>query len=108
MYTVADAARMLQIKIHVIRYWEKEIPFIQSRKDTQGKRYYSDHDLQILLRLKYLLYEKHFTLEGAREELFRELSGEAQDLRAGLSALRSQLMGLYLGLKGNNGEEEEI
>jgi DNA-binding transcriptional MerR regulator len=94
-YTASDAARLLRVKPYVIRYWEQEIPLIQSMKNRQGKRYYSDRDLQILIRLKYLLYERHFTLEGAREELMRELSGERQDLRAQLTGLRSQLMELY-------------
>lgn len=95
LYSAADAARLLRVKIHVIRYWEREIPLIQPKKNTQGKRLYSDRDLQILIRLKHLLYDRHFTLEGAREELLRELSGEQQDTLARLSALRSQLMELY-------------
>jgi DNA-binding transcriptional MerR regulator len=94
-YTAADAARLLQIKPYVIRYWEQEIPLIQSKKNNQGKRYYSDRDLQILIRLKHFLYDRHFTVEGAREELLRELSGEPQDLRAQITGLRSQLMELY-------------
>jgi DNA-binding transcriptional MerR regulator len=98
-YTAADAARLLHVKIHVIRYWEQEIPLIQSKKNTQGRRCYSDRDLQILIRLKHLLHDKHFTVEGAREELFRELSGERQDIRAYITALRSQLMELYFLMK---------
>jgi DNA-binding transcriptional MerR regulator len=98
-YTTTDVARLLHVKIHVIRYWEQEIPLIQSKKNTVGKRCYSDRDLQILIRLKYLLYDKHFTIEGAKEELLRELSGERQDIRAQIAALRSQLTELYFLLK---------
>jgi DNA-binding transcriptional MerR regulator len=99
IYTIADAARLLHVKTHVIRYWEQEIPLIQSKKNIRGKRCYSDRDLQILIRLKYLLHEKHFTVEGAREELLGELSGERQDIRAHIAALRSQLMELYFMMK---------
>ncbi|MDR1318939.1 MAG: MerR family transcriptional regulator [Treponema sp.] len=98
-YTAADAARLLRVKIHVIRYWEREIPLIQPKKDYRGKRLYSDRGLQLLLRLKYLLYERHFTVEGAREELYRELSDNRQDLRARLAALRSQLLELYFTIR---------
>jgi DNA-binding transcriptional MerR regulator len=94
-YGIGVVARLLQVKVHVIRYWEREIPLIQPKKDTQGKRHYSDRDIQILLRLKYLLYERHFTVEGAREELYRELSGDFQDLRAGIAALRRKLLDMY-------------
>jgi DNA-binding transcriptional MerR regulator len=101
-YTAADAARLLQVKLHVIRYWEREVPLIQPKKDYQGRRLYSDRGIQLLLRLKHLLYERHFTVEGAREELYRELSGGRQDLRARLAALRSQLLDLYFMTKGKN------
>ncbi|MDR1238591.1 MAG: MerR family transcriptional regulator [Treponema sp.] len=94
-FGIGDVARLLQVKVHVIRYWEREIPLIQPKKDRQGKRHYSGRDMQILLRLKYLLYERHFTVEGAREELYRELAGDFQDLRAGIAALRRELLDMY-------------
>ena len=96
---MSHARELLQVKAHVIRYWEQEIPLIQSSKDNYGRRLYSARDMQILLRLKHLLYQRRFTLEGAREELYRELTGESQDLRSGISVLRSELMDLYFFLK---------
>jgi DNA-binding transcriptional MerR regulator len=95
LYSAADAARLLHVKIHVIRYWEREIPLIQPQKNIQGRRVYSDRDLQLLIRLKHLLHDRHFTVEGAKEELLRELAGEQQDIRSQIAALRSQLMELY-------------
>ena len=99
LYSAADAARLLHVKTHVIRYWEREIPLIQPQKNTQGKRNYSDRDLQLLIRLKHLLHDRHFTVEGAKEELLRELSGEQQDIHSRIAALRSQLMELYFMVK---------
>ena len=98
-YSAADAARILRVKTHVIRYWEKMIPLIQPTRDTQGKRFYSGRDIQLLFRLKHLLYDRRFTIEGAREELYREVSGEQQDLQAKIAVLRSQLLDLYLQVK---------
>jgi DNA-binding transcriptional MerR regulator len=94
-YGIRDLERILKVKIHVLRYWEREIPLIQPQKDIAGKMRYSDRDLQIFLRLKYLLYNRRFTVEGAREELFREASGNTQDLRGEIAALRSELAELY-------------
>ena len=94
-YTIGDIEKILQVKNHVIRYWEKEVPLIQPVKDNYGRREYSDRDLQIFLRLKYLLYEKRFTLEGAKEQLYSELSGESQDLRASIAAMRTELLDLF-------------
>jgi DNA-binding transcriptional MerR regulator len=93
-YGIRDVERLLKVKVHVLRYWEQEIPLIQPRKDVTGKLRYSSRDLQIFLRLKYLLYNRHFTVEGAREELFREAAGDHQDLRAQIAALRSDLVDL--------------
>ena len=98
-YTIADVESLLKVKAHVIRYWEREIPLIQSSKDTYGRRFYSNREMQLLFRLKHLLYVRRFTLEGAREELYRELTGSSQDLRSRLSVLRSELMDLFFFLK---------
>ncbi|MDR3303392.1 MAG: MerR family transcriptional regulator [Treponema sp.] len=94
-YLIGDIKRLLKVEAHVLRYWEKEIEFIQPRKDRRGRRVYSGQDLRVLLRLKYLLYEKRFTLSGAREQLFRELSGDYQDLRAQIAALRADLIDMF-------------
>lgn len=99
-YSIGEARRLLRVKIHVIRYWEKEIPLIQPVKDMYGRRMYRDRDLQILFRLKYLLYERRFTLEGAKAQLYRELAGEYQDLRGYISSLRSELLDLFFFIRG--------
>jgi len=99
-YSIGDVERLLQVKNHVIRYWEKEIPLIQPVKDVYGRRDYRDRDLQILFRLKYLLYERRFTIEGAKTQLYRELAGEDQDLRGRISALRSELLELFFLVRG--------
>ena len=106
-YSSGDVERLLQVKAHVIRYWEKEISLIQPEKNKYGRRMYRDRDLQILLRLKYLLYERRFTLEGAREQLYRELAGEHQDLRAQISALRSEILKLYSQISKNETGDKE-
>jgi DNA-binding transcriptional MerR regulator len=101
VYSIGKVSRLLDVKPHVIRYWEKEIPFIQPVKNRyNGRHEYSEKDIQLLLRLKHLLYEKRFTVEGAREQLFREQAGENQDAkkmetRALLAALRSDLLDVY-------------
>ena len=99
VYTISDARELLDVKTHVIRYWEQEIPLIQGGKDNYGRRIYSNRDMQILLRLKHLLYDRRFTIEGAREELYRELTGNGQDLRSRIAQLRSELLDLYFFLK---------
>ena len=101
VYTMTQAGDLLGVKAHVIRYWEQEVPLIRSARDNYGRRIYSGRDMQLLLRLKYLLYNKRFTIEGAREELYRELGENGQDLKSQISGLRSELMELYFHLKGS-------
>jgi DNA-binding transcriptional MerR regulator len=106
-YSIGELEKLLGVKNHVIRYWEKEIPLIQSEKSNFGRRKYRDRDLQIFLRLKYLLYERRFTIEGARDQLYRELAGEQQDLRGSISALRSELMSLLSLARDSEKDKQE-
>ena len=107
-YNSGDIEQLLQVKTHVLRYWEKEIPVIQPIKDTYGRRKYRERDLQLFLRLKYLLYDRRFTIEGAKEQLYRELSGEQQNVQGHLSALRSELLSLYFKVHNPSIESEGV
>ena len=106
-YSIGDAEKLLNVKVHVIRYWEKEIPIIQPVKDVYGRRQYRDRDLQILFRLKYLLYERRFTIEGAKAQLYMELAGESQDLRAQIAALRSELLKMFFLVNEGDAEKQD-
>lgn len=98
-YTIGEVSRLLSVKPHVIRYWEDEIPFIAPKKSRSGRRVYTDRELQLLLRLKHLLYEKRYTVEGARERIWREAGPSQADLRARIAAVRSDLLSVWEKLK---------
>lgn len=76
-FSIGQVERMLGVKAHIIRYWEEQIPLIRPQKDSLGRRFYSARDVSLLYRLKYLIYERHFTALGAGEQLLREISGKA-------------------------------
>jgi DNA-binding transcriptional MerR regulator len=94
-YTNSDLEKLLGEKGHIIRYWEKEVPLIQPQKDGGGKFIYSTRDVQLLLRIKYLVHTKKYTVEGARDALFQELSGGERDIKTDIEALRSDLLNIY-------------
>ena len=98
-YTSPEAERILGIKNSVLRYWVDEMPLIQPKKDLSGRRIFSGRDIRLLLRLKYLLYERRMSINGARKQLEKELSCEWQDLRAELDAVRSELMELLVQVR---------
>jgi len=96
--SIGEVQRLLGVKTHTLRFWEKEIPLIQPRKDAFGRRLYSGRDIRILLRLKHLLYVRHFSIHDARQKLEVELSGPRQNLRAEVDGIRAELVALYFKL----------
>ncbi|MCK4542320.1 MAG: MerR family transcriptional regulator [Spirochaetales bacterium] len=95
MYQIGDVCRLLSLKPHVLRYWEKEIPLISPRKDTRGIRVYSKQDVNLLFRLRHLLYEKRYTIEGAKQQIWEEYQGLPPETLSGIQVLRSQLIELH-------------
>lgn len=95
---IGDVERVTGVKAHVIRYWESEIPLLKPEKDRFGRRVYAASDIELLLRIKHLLYERKYTVEGAREELFREADSPKPDERALLKEVKADLLKLMLSL----------
>jgi len=60
---------MTSLKPYVLRYWESEFPNLRPSKNRAGKRIYRSSDVEQVLAIKTLLYEKKFTIEGARKQL---------------------------------------
>ena len=75
-FQIREVCKFIGVKSYVLRYWEREIPLLSPRKDLSGHRRYSWADLQILFRLRYLLYEKGYTVAGARKLIWQELTGD--------------------------------
>jgi DNA-binding transcriptional MerR regulator len=103
-YTIGEVSQLLGVKQHVIRYWEEEVPFIAPKKSKSGRRVYTDRELQLLLRLKHLLYEKRYTIEGARQRIWKEKASTRADLTARIAAVRSDLLSVWEKLKGKKHE----
>ena len=96
-FSIGEVEKETGIKAHVLRYWEEAIPFIRPRKDDQGRRFYSKRDIELILRIKYLVQEEKYTLEGAGERLVAELADGSVNptTREQLRTLRGELMDLY-------------
>ena len=99
-YTIGEVSQLIGVKQYVIRYWEEEVPFVAPKKSKSGRRVYTDRELQLLLRLKHLLYEKRYTIEGARERIWKETASSQADLTARIAAVRSDLLSVWEKLKG--------
>ncbi|WP_288749983.1 MerR family transcriptional regulator [uncultured Treponema sp.] len=95
-YSVSEAVRLIGVESHVLRYWEETVPGFAPRKDYSGRRIYSQRDVEIVLRLKYLIYVKKFTIEGAKNQIIEDAENvqnnpdavmEIRKIRADLSEL---------------------
>ena len=68
-FRIGDVSRLAGVKPYVLRYWETEFPAIAPKKSGTGHRLYRRKDVELILEIKRLLYEKRFTIEGARKAL---------------------------------------
>jgi DNA-binding transcriptional MerR regulator len=74
-FKIGEAARLCAVKPYVLRYWETEFSSIRPKKTRSQQRLYQRKDVELLLRIRHLLYDERFTIEGARVRL-RELGEE--------------------------------
>ncbi|MGE0639164.1 MAG: MerR family transcriptional regulator [Thermoanaerobaculia bacterium] len=78
----ADLCRALEIQPYVLRYWETEFQALSGEQSTGGQRTYSETDVELVRRIKQLLYEEGYTIAGAK----KKLESEPFDATAGRSA----------------------
>lgn len=71
-FKIGEVSELLGVEAYVLRYWETEFPVLSPKKSGTGHRLYRRKDVELLLRIKHLLYDKRFTIEGARQSLQSE------------------------------------
>ena len=68
-YSISEVSEITELKAYVLRYWETEFSQLKPPKNRAGNRTYRKKDIEIILKIKNLLYEKKFTIDGARNIL---------------------------------------
>jgi len=103
-FKIGEVAALLQLKTHVLRYWETEFTILQPVKSRSNQRLYRRKDVETALLIKELLYRQGFTIAGARKKIQAErqlhspLNGSPSpektlvEIRADLIQLRSYLL----------------
>src|SRR6266404_331865 len=84
-FRIGEVSRLAGIKPYVLRFWETEFSTLGPKKSGKGHRLYRRKDVELVLEIKHLLYDKRFTIEGARKHLdtrTRELHAKASDSAA--------------------------
>lgn len=108
-YSISEVAQMTDVKPYVLRFWEKEFPLLRPKKNRGGNRTYQKREIALVNRIKTLLYEEGYTIEGARQKL----SETTRDIRREdrlvelVGSIKRELMELerMLSLNKPNGDQ---
>ncbi|MBB1630052.1 MerR family transcriptional regulator [Cupriavidus sp. UME77] len=68
-FTIGEVSELCAVKPHVLRYWEQEFTQLKPVKRRGNRRYYQHHEVLLIRRIRDLLYEQGFTINGARNRL---------------------------------------
>ena len=88
-YRIGEVSRLTDLKPFVLRYWETEFPMLEPVKSPSGHRLYRQEDVEMVLRIKRLLYDEGFTIAGARRHL-REQNGASDSDSISSSAAQAE------------------
>ncbi len=87
-FTIGEVSELCGVKPHVLRYWEQEFTQLKPVKRRGNRRYYQHHEVLLIRRIRELLYEQGFTINGARNRLDARLDsggdGKHQDHESSL------------------------
>ncbi|HZI64851.1 MAG TPA: MerR family transcriptional regulator [Thermoanaerobaculia bacterium] len=76
-YKIGEACKALDIQPYVLRYWETEFAILSPSKSKSGQRVYTERELEVIRRIKELLYDEGYTIAGAKKKLEAEMSAPA-------------------------------
>jgi DNA-binding transcriptional MerR regulator len=108
-FTIGEVSDLCGVKPHVLRYWEQEFAQLKPVKRRGNRRYYQHHEVLLIRRIRELLYEHGFTINGARNKLSMQGDVDLQhevdpvahviNNNDGLLKIRSELQNILLLLK---------
>lgn len=85
-YAISEVANMTGLKQYVLRYWETEFLELRPAKNRAGNRIYKEKDIQLITQIKDLLYNKKYTIDGARNYLRQLNNSEKSSEFEGVAA----------------------
>jgi DNA-binding transcriptional MerR regulator len=68
-FRIGEVSELIGVEAYVLRYWESEFSALSPKKSSSGQRMFRRKDVELLFRIKHLLYDRKFTIEGARKAL---------------------------------------
>jgi DNA-binding transcriptional MerR regulator len=83
-YRIGEVEALTEVPAYVLRYWESEFKLLRPKKNPAGQRLYRQRDLELVRRIKTLLYEERLTLEGAKKRLLADSRKGGEQLELGV------------------------
>ncbi len=72
-HSISEVSELLDVKAHVLRYWETQFPLLRPKKSRGGSRMYQDRDIDLLRSIKEMLYDRGYTIAGAKRRIASEI-----------------------------------
>ena len=83
LYRIGEVSRLTELKPFVLRYWESEFPMLEPVKSPSGHRMYRQEDVDLVFKIKRLLYDEGFTIAGARRHLRENGAAASETISSG-------------------------
>jgi DNA-binding transcriptional MerR regulator len=90
-FRIGEVCKIVEVEAFVLRFWETEFPSLAPQKSKSGHRVYKRKDIENFLRVKELLYERGYTIAGARKQLSRQRAPK-EDREKVLGRVRKELL----------------
>jgi DNA-binding transcriptional MerR regulator len=81
-FRIGEVCELIRVQPHVLRYWETEFPMLAPQKNPAGQRVYRRKDVEMVMRIRELLYDEKFTIAGAKKKLIEETRSSAVKVKA--------------------------
>ena len=98
-YSIGEVCDLTGLKPHVLRYWESQFELLHPTKNRAGNRVFRPKEIELVLLVKHLLYEKKFTIDGARQRLLDMRKGGEIPESGKSAASRDFLVGMKQDLQ---------
>jgi DNA-binding transcriptional MerR regulator len=99
-FRIGEVSAIAGIPSYVLRFWETEFKKIKPKRTSSGQRLYRKNDVELILRIKHLLYDKKYTIQGAKQHLNalntakkkKASTGTLEEIRKELENIRDMLV----------------
>ena len=108
LFSIGEVERITGVKAHILRYWEEVVPGFSPKKELSGRRIYSQRDLELIFRLKYLITKRKFSAQRAGQQILHEaqlLSDNAEIIQQ-IYECREELVNVLLELRAKQAKEK--